>query len=42
MWAIMVDLRSAGVAGGPAPFTKADRLCYLQLLDAALERLVKA
>ncbi len=35
--AIMADLRSgAGVTGGPAPFTKADRSRFLQALDAAL------
>jgi uncharacterized protein len=38
--AIMADLRSgAGVTGGPAPFTKADRSRFLQALDAALVRL---
>jgi uncharacterized protein YaiI (UPF0178 family) len=35
--AIMADLRAgAGVTGGPAPFTKADRSRFLQALDAAL------
>ena len=35
--AIMADLRSgAGIAAGPAPFTKADRSRFLQALDAAL------
>ena len=38
--AIMADLRSgAGIAGGPAPFAKADRSRFLQALDAALVRL---
>ena len=38
--AIMADLRSgAGIAGGPAPFTKADRSRFLQALDEALARL---
>src|SRR5438270_7505475 len=38
--AIMADLRAgAGVAGGPAPFTKADRSRFLQSLDEALVRL---
>jgi uncharacterized protein YaiI (UPF0178 family) len=38
--AIMADLRSgAGVAGGPAPFAKADRSRFLQALDEALVRL---
>jgi uncharacterized protein YaiI (UPF0178 family) len=38
--AIMADLRSgAGVTGGPAPFTKADRSRFLQALDEALVRL---
>lgn len=45
MRAIMADLRAgtgrAGgdVAGGPAPFTKADRSRFLQALDQALVRL---
>jgi uncharacterized protein YaiI (UPF0178 family) len=40
--AIMADLRSgAGVTGGPAPFTKADRSRFLQALDEALVRLPK-
>ena len=38
--AIMADLRSgAGISGGPAPFTKADRSRFLQALDEALVRL---
>ena len=38
--AIMADLRSgAGVTGGPAPFAKADRSRFLQVLDEALVRL---
>jgi uncharacterized protein YaiI (UPF0178 family) len=38
--AIMADLRSgAGVAGGPAPFARADRSRFLQALDEALVRL---
>ena len=38
--AIMADLRAgAGVTGGPAAFTKADRSRFLQALDAALVRL---
>ncbi len=38
--AIMADLRSgAGVTGGPAGFTKADRSRFLQALDEALARL---
>jgi uncharacterized protein YaiI (UPF0178 family) len=38
--AIMADLRSgAGVTGGPAPFTKADRSRFLQALDEALVQL---
>jgi len=37
--AIMADLRSgAGVTGGPAPFAKADRSRFLQVLDEALVR----
>ncbi len=41
--AIMADLRSgAGVTGGPAPFAKADRSRFLQALDEALVRLVRA
>jgi uncharacterized protein YaiI (UPF0178 family) len=40
--AIMADLRAgAGVTGGPAPFTKADRSRFLQALDEALGRLTK-
>jgi uncharacterized protein len=38
--AIMADLRSgAGVAGGPAPFAKADRSRFLQALDESLVQL---
>ena len=41
--AIMADLRAGGdVAGGPAPFCKADRSRFLQALDAALVRLGRA
>ena len=41
--AIMADLRAgAGVAGGPAPFAKADRSRFLQALDEALVRLGRA
>jgi len=41
--AIMADLRAgAGVTGGPAPFTKADRSRFLQALDEALVRLGRA
>jgi uncharacterized protein YaiI (UPF0178 family) len=41
--AIMADLRSgAGVTGGPAPFAKADRSRFLQALDEALARLLRA
>ena len=37
---IMADLRAGGeVAGGPAPFAKADRSRFLQSLDEALVRL---
>ncbi|WP_028968620.1 YaiI/YqxD family protein [Sphingomonas sp. URHD0057] len=40
--AIMADLRSgAGVTGGPAPFAKADRSRFLQVLDEAMVRLGK-
>jgi len=40
--AIMADLRAgAGVTGGPAPFSKADRSRFLQALDEALVRLAK-
>ena len=40
--AIMADLRAgAGVTGGPAPFSKADRSRFLQALDTALVRLGK-
>jgi uncharacterized protein len=39
--AIMADLRAGmdGIAGGPAPFAKADRSRFLQALDEALVRL---
>jgi len=38
--AIMADLRAGGdIVGGPAPFAKADRSRFLQVLDAALVRL---
>ncbi len=38
--AIMADLRAGGDAiGGPAPFSKADRSRFLQVLDEALVRL---
>jgi uncharacterized protein YaiI (UPF0178 family) len=41
--AIMADLRAgAGVTGGPAPFTKADRSRFLQALETALVRLGRA
>ena len=40
--AIMADLRAgAGMAGGPAPFAKADRSRFLQALDEALVRLAR-
>src|SRR4051794_9172766 len=40
--AIMADLRAGGdVAGGPAPFAKADRSRFLQALDEALVRLAR-
>ena len=41
--AIMADLRVAadGIAGGPAPFARADRSRFLQALDEALVRLGK-
>ena len=41
--AIMADLRVAadGIAGGPAPFAKADRSRFLQALDETLVRLGK-
>jgi uncharacterized protein YaiI (UPF0178 family) len=41
--AIMADLRAGadGIAGGPAPFAKADRSRFLQALDEALVRLGK-
>jgi len=38
--AIMADLRAGGEQlGGPAPFSKADRSQFLQVLDTALVRL---
>jgi uncharacterized protein YaiI (UPF0178 family) len=39
--AIMADLRAGadGMTGGPPPFTKSDRSCFLQALDEALARL---
>ncbi|MEK6636706.1 MAG: YaiI/YqxD family protein [Pseudomonadota bacterium] len=38
--AIMADLRAGGDAiGGPAPFSKADRSIFLQVLDQALVKL---
>ncbi|HUE78185.1 MAG TPA: YaiI/YqxD family protein [Sphingomicrobium sp.] len=41
--AIMADLRAGGdVVGGPAPFAKADRSRFLQALDEALVRLLRA
>lgn len=41
--AIMADLRAGGDAiGGPAPFAKADRSRFLQVLDETLVRLGKA
>ena len=41
--AIMADLRAGGEAiGGPAPFAKADKSRFLQALDQALVRLVRA
>ena len=38
--AIMADLRAGadGIGGGPAPFAKADRSRFLQVLDEALVR----
>ncbi len=40
--AILADLRAgAGITGGPAPFSKADRSRFLQALDAALVRLAR-
>ena len=40
--AIMADLRSgAGIAAGPAPFTKVDRSRFLQALEQALAQLSK-
>ena len=41
--AIMADLRAGGdIIGGPAPFAKADRSRFLQVLDQALARLSNA
>ena len=41
--AIMADLRAGGdIVGGPAPFAKADRSRFLQVLDQALVRLGRA
>jgi uncharacterized protein len=42
--AIMADLRAGadGLMGGPAPFAKADRSRFLQALDSALVRLMRA
>ena len=41
--AIMADLRAGGdQLGGPRPFAKADRSAFLQALDAALVRLLRA
>ncbi|MBK5265106.1 MAG: YaiI/YqxD family protein [Alphaproteobacteria bacterium] len=38
--AIMADLRAGGESvGGPPPFTKADRSCFLSALDEMLVRL---
>jgi hypothetical protein len=38
--AIMADLRAGGESvGGPPPFTKADRSCFLSTLDEILVRL---
>jgi uncharacterized protein YaiI (UPF0178 family) len=40
--AIMADLRAGGdQLGGPAPFAKADRSRFLQVLDEALARLTR-
>lgn len=40
--AIMADLRAGGdQLGGPAPFTRADRSKFLQVLDIALVRLAR-
>ena len=41
--AIMADLRGGadGIAGGPAPFGKADRSRFLQVLDQVLVRLAR-
>jgi uncharacterized protein YaiI (UPF0178 family) len=41
--AIMADLRAGGdQLGGPRPFARADRSAFLQALDAALVRLLRA
>ncbi|MEO0635658.1 MAG: YaiI/YqxD family protein [Pseudomonadota bacterium] len=41
--ALMNDLRAMGeVSGGPPPFSKADRSRFLQALDLAVSRLVRA
>lgn len=41
--AIMADLRAGGEQlGGPSPFSKADRSKFLQALDTALSRLLRA
>lgn len=43
--AIMADLRSGAVGaaiGGPPPFSKADRSCFLSALDTALVRMMRA
>lgn len=40
--AIMADLRAGGdIIGGPAPFAKADRSRFLQLLDEILVKLAR-
>lgn len=41
--AIMADLRAGmdGIGGGPAPFSKADRSCFLQALDRVLVGLTR-
>jgi uncharacterized protein YaiI (UPF0178 family) len=41
--AIMADLRAGGEQiGGPRPFSRTDRSAFLQALDAALVRLLRA
>ncbi len=41
--AIMADLRAGGdIVGGPAPFSKADRSRFLQVLDETLVRLKRS